>query len=145
MKRIRMVSLRLVREGTVPYRTRNLENSEAVYDLFRQIAQDLDREAMWIACLDVKKQVTCLSQVSLGTLSTAPVHPREVFKLALVSNADAIITVHNHPSGDPEPSREDRAVTAQLKSASRILGVGYLDHLIVGDGRYYSFADQGGL
>ncbi len=145
MKRIRMVSLRLVREGTISSRSRNLQDSQSVYELFRQLAEDLDREAMWVTCLDAKNRVTCLSQVSLGTLSAAPVHPREVFKIALMANAHSVITVHNHPSGDPTPSPEDRAITAQLKSASQILGVKYLDHLIVGEGRYYSFADEGGL
>ena len=145
MKRIRMVSLRLVRERTFPYQTRNLENSQAVFELFRQMAEDLDREAMWVACLDAKNHVTCLSQVSLGTLNSAPVHPREILKIALVTNALSVITVHNHPSGDPEPSREDRLVTAQIKTAAQILGIKFLDHLIVGDGRFYSFADQGGL
>lgn len=145
MKRIRMVSLRFVRERTIPYQTRNLVNSKSVYDLFRQMAEDLDREAMWVACLDAKNRVTCLSQVSLGTLNAAPAHPREVFKIALLAKALSVLTVHNHPSGDPEPSHEDRQVTAQIKSASHILEIKFLDHLIVGDGSYYSFADQGGL
>ena len=145
MKRIPMVSLRLVRERTVPYQTRNLQNSQAVYELFRQMAEDLDREAMWVACLDSRNRVTCLSQVSLGTINAAPVAPSDVLKLALLANAAGVITVHNHPSGDPEPSREDRQVTARLKEASQLLGIKFLDHLIIGDGKYYSFADQGGL
>lgn len=145
MKRISMVSLRLVRERTVPFQTRKLCDSQSVYELFRKMAEDLDREAIWIACLDTKSHVTCLSQVSLGTLNSAPAHPRELLKIALMANANAIITVHNHPSGDPEPSPEDRNVTTQIKSASQILGIQLLDHLIVGDGRYYSFADQGDL
>ena len=145
MKRIRMVSLRLVRERIVPYNTRNLESSQAVYDMFRTLAEDLDREAMWVACLDAKNRVTCLSQVSIGTLTAAPAHPREILKIAILANAESVIIVHNHPSGDPEPSREDRAATAQIKSASQILGIKFLDHVIVGDGRYYSFADEGGL
>ena len=118
MKRIQIVSLRLVRERTVPYQTRSLGNAQAVYELFRGMAEDLDREAKWVACLDSRNRVTCLSQVSLGTLNAAPVHPREVLKIALMTNALSIITVHNHPSGDPEPSQEDRQVTALLKAAS---------------------------
>ena len=145
MKHIPMVSLRLVRERTVPYQTRSLENSHAVYEMFRLLAEDLDREAICVACLDAKNRVNCLSQVSLGTLTNAPAHPREIMKIALAANAWGIVLVHNHPSGDPEPSREDRQVTAQVKAASQILGIKMLDHLIVGDGRFYSFADQGGL
>ena len=143
MKRIPMVSLRLVRERTIPYRTQNLPNSQAVYELFRQMAEDLDREAMWVACLDSRNRMTCLSQVSLGTLNAAPAHPREILKIALVANACSVITVHNHPSGDPEPSHEDRLVTAQIKEAAQVLGIKFLDHLIIGDGSYYSFADHG--
>ncbi len=140
-----MVSLRLVRERTVPYQTRNLENSQAVYEMFRHLAEDLDREALWVACLDTKNRVTCLSQVSLGTINAAPAHPREIMRTALAAGALGVILVHNHPSGDPEPSREDREVTAQVKAAGQILGIRVLDHLIVGDGRFYSFADHGGL
>ena len=145
MKRIKMVSLRLVRERTIPYESRNLDNSQAVYDLFRQMVEDLDREAMWVVCLDTRNRLTCLSQVSLGTLNAAPASPREIMKLALMTNARSLILVHNHPSGDPEPSPEDRAVTSQIKSAARLMDVRLIDHLIVGDGRFYSFADQGGL
>src|SRR5689334_6234476 len=110
MKHISMVSLRLVRDRTVPYQTRKLENSQAVYDLFRQLAEDLDREAMWVACLDAKNHITCLSQVSLGTLTAALAHPREILKLAVLTSAQGIILLHNHPSGDCEPSHEDRLV-----------------------------------
>jgi len=145
MKRISMVSLRLVRDRTVPYQTRKLENSQAVYDLFRHLAEDLDREAMWVACLDTKNQVTCLSQVSLGTLNAALAHPREILKLAVLTSAQGVILIHNHPSGDCEPSHEDRLVTTQMKAAAQTLGIHFLDHVIVGDGRFYSFADQGGL
>jgi DNA repair protein RadC len=145
MKRIPLVSLRVVRERTIPYRTTRLVNAQAVFELFRHMAEDLDREAMWVACLDSKNRLTCLSQVALGTLNAAPAHPREILKVALLTNAHAVITVHNHPSGDPAPSREDRLVTAQIKEAAHIVGITFLDHLIVGDGSYYSFADQGGL
>ena len=145
MKSIPMVSLRLVRERTIPYRTRNLADSQDVYDLFRPLAEDLDREAVWVACLDTKNRLTCLSQVSLGILNGAPLHPREILKIALLSNAMSMIIVHNHPSGDPEPSAEDRGITVRVKEAAEIVGIKILDHLIVGDGSYYSFADHGGL
>jgi len=145
MKRISMVSLRLVRDRTVSYQTRIIENSQAIYDLFRQLVEDLDREAMWVACLDTKNQVTCLSQVSLGTLNAALAHPREILKLAVLASAHGFILVHNHPSGDCAPSREDRLVTDQMKAAAQTLGIRFLDHVIIGDGRFYSFADQGGI
>jgi DNA repair protein RadC len=75
------------------------------------------------------------------------VHPREVFKVAILSNAAAILCGHNHPSGDPQPSGEDRSLTRRLVKAGQVLGIDVLDHVIIGDGAadYYSFADQGML
>jgi DNA repair proteins len=83
--------------------------------------------------------------VSEGSLTLSIVHPREVFTLAVRESAAAVIFLHNHPSGDPTPSREDRVLTARLVSAGEVLGIRVLDHLVVGDGRYISFADQGWL
>lgn len=145
MKHIPMVSLRLVRERTFPYQTRQIKGAQMVYEIFREIAQDLDREALWVMCLDTKNQVTCLSQVSLGTMNAAPASPREVVKIALMANAMGIILLHNHPSGDPEPSPDDRKVTTHIKTAAQFMDIRLLDHLIIGDGRFYSFAEQGGL
>jgi DNA repair protein RadC len=81
--------------------------------------------------------------VAIGTLTSALVHPREVFKAAILANAAAIILVHNHPSGDPEPSAEDRALTSRLKEAGEILGIRILDHVVIGDGRFRSLASEG--
>jgi len=145
MKHIPLVSLRIVRDGSVPYGAASVQSSKAIFDLFRQLAEDLDREAVWLACLDTKNRLACLSQISLGSLSASIVHPREVIKLALLSNAAGMILVHNHPSGDPTPSAEDRAVTARIGEAAKLMGIRFLDHLIVGDGRFYSFCDQGEL
>ncbi len=83
--------------------------------------------------------------MSVGSLDSAVVHPREVFKPAILSNAAALIFGHNHPSGDPAPSSEDRAMTARLVECGKLLGIQVLDHIIVGDGRHYSFADDGAL
>lgn len=145
MKRIQIVSLRLVRERSIPYQTRMIHGAKMVYEVFRELAEDLDREAMWVMCLDTKNQVTCLSQVSLGTLNSAPASPKEIVKTALMANSMSIILLHNHPSGDPEPSSDDRKVTAQIKAAAQLMDIKVLDHLIVGDGSYYSFAEQGVL
>ena len=70
-------------------------------------------------------------------------HPRETFKAAILANAAAIICGHNHPSGDCQPSKEDRAITARLVEGGKLLGISVLDHVIVGDGKYFSFADEG--
>jgi len=83
--------------------------------------------------------------VSIGSLSASVVHPREVFKPAILSNAANILIAHNHPSGQPQPSQEDRVLTVRLVAAGKLLGISALDHVIIGDGTssYFSFADEG--
>jgi DNA repair protein RadC len=95
--------------------------------------------------LDQKNQVIGLHTVSIGSLTASIVHPRECFKPAILSNAAAIILAHNHPSGDCQPSREDRALTQRLVETGKLLGISVLDHIIIGDGTssYFSFADEG--
>ena len=93
--------------------------------------------------LDSKNRLLCLEIVSVGSLNASIVHPREVYKSALLSSAAAIVFVHNHPSGDPTPSREDIELTSRLKEASELLGIRLLDHVVIGTGRHYSFADTG--
>ena len=93
--------------------------------------------------LDGKNRIICMDLVSIGSLNQSIVHPREVFKTALLSNAAAIILVHQHPTGDPGPSSEDLAITRRLKEAGEIMGIKVLDHIIVGDGEYLSFVERG--
>jgi DNA repair protein RadC len=81
--------------------------------------------------------------VSVGSLSASLVHPREAFKVAILANAASVILVNNHPSGDPEPSPEDSRVTDRLKRGGELLGIPVLDHVVIDDGRYHSFADGG--
>lgn len=117
-------------------------------DLFRHyypLMRDLRREVFTVVLLDAKHAIIRDATVSAGSLTASLVHPREVFNLAVRESAAAVIFVHNHPSGDPTPSEEDRALTARLVAAGDVLGIQVLDHLIVGDGRYTSFADEGWL
>ena len=95
-------------------------------------------------CLDTKNKVTGLFKVSQGSLNSSIVHPREVFKRALMQNSNSIILAHNHPSGDVTPSGEDISITRRLQEAGDILGIKVLDHLIIGaGGRYKSFKEDG--
>lgn len=103
----------------------------------------LDQEQFRIALLNVKNQVMAVETVSVGGLSSSPVHPREIFKRAIKRSAAAIILAHNHPSGDPTPSREDIEVTRRLKDAGTLLGIEVLDHIVIGDNRYVSFRERG--
>jgi DNA repair protein RadC len=119
-----------------------ISSSSHVVRLFDFLGRET-REHFWAVHLDSKNKLLCLDPVSTGSLNASIVHPREVFKSCLLSSAAALLLVHNHPSGDPTPSTEDREITARLKEASEILGIRLLDHVIIGDGRHYSFADQG--
>ena len=117
-------------------------------DLFRHFhpsLRDLKHELFKVILLDAKNTVLKEATISEGSLTLSIVHPREVFALAIREAAAGIIFLHNHPSGDPAPSSEDRQLTDRLVAAGTLLGIRVLDHVIVGDGRYVSFADEGWL
>ena len=102
----------------------------------------LFKEHFKIALLDTKNQILGIENISIGTLNASIVHPRDVFKVAIKRNCNSIILVHNHPSGDVEPSNEDINITRRLIDAGNILGVSILDHIIIGDNRYLSFKQK---
>ena len=120
-----------------------IHDSDSAARALRPFFDGLDREQFLVCCLDAKHTVIGVNVVSVGSLTMSIVHPREVFKPAILLNAGAIICAHNHPSGDPAPSPEDRQLTKRLNGAAELLGITLLDHVILGDGRVYSFADQG--
>ena len=109
------------------------------------LLQDEPSEVFAILCLTTKHQVIAYHEVGRGTLDSVLVNPREVFTAALLAHAAAIVCCHNHPSGDPLPSPDDLDVTRRLAAAGDVLGIALLDHIIVGDGRYYSFKEAGRL
>src|SRR6266851_3353371 len=114
-----MYELKVVRERRQGYGSlRRVRSAQDVYDAFRERFEPLDREQFVVVLLDGKNRVLGFNVVSTGSLTAALVHPREVFKPAILGNAAAIILVHNHPSGDPEPSAEDRAITERLRHAA---------------------------
>ena len=100
-------------------------------------------EVFAILCLSTKHRLIAYHEVSRGALDATLVHPREVFKAALLANAAAIILAHNHPSGDPTPSLDDLALTQRLVHVGQIIGIDVLDHVIVGDGRWASLLEAG--
>ena len=103
------------------------------------------REQFIAVMLNSKNRVIATEIISEGTLTASVVHAREVFAPALLHHAAAVIVGHNHPSGDPRPSNEDRQVTDMLADSGKVLGIPLLDHLIIGDGEYYSFQEYGAL
>lgn len=120
-----------------------ITNSQSVFAHYYPLLRDLRREVCKVILLDAKHAVIRDLTISEGSLTTSVVHPREVFNEAVRESAAAVIVLHNHPSGDPQPSAEDRTLTARLQEAGAILGIQVLDHIIIGDGRYVSFADEG--
>ena len=106
---------------------------------------DRDKEHFWIIGLNTKNVIKFIDLVSLGTLTNSLVHPREVFRLAVMKGVCSIIAGHNHPSGDPSPSREDIAITERLKSAGDVLGISLLDHVIIGDKEKFTSLKEKGI
>ena len=139
-----------VREIEVRYRPASgrkpkLGSPESVFAVMAERLQDLPCERFYALYLNTRHRLLGVHLVSAGTLNQSLVHPRDVFAPALKANAAAVIVVHNHPSGDPLPSREDHEVTRRLKQAGELLGVGLLDHVVIGGDRYQSFAREGWL
>jgi DNA repair protein RadC len=138
----------LVRDRSVSFNHQRLSNSAEAQALVQQLIRTQgqpDREQFCILMLNAKNEIIGLNIVSVGGLSSAPVHPREVLKPAILANSAALILCHNHPSNDLEPSAEDLAITKQIVRAADLLGITVHEHIIItmDDNHYYSFADQG--
>lgn len=143
-----LYELRIVRAKRKGYgysQLQKFQSSRDVYEAFHERAKRADREEFLVLLLDIKNYMIGFNVVSVGTLNYVIVHPREVFKPAIISNAASIILAHNHPSGNPEPSDEDIRITKKLKDAGELLGIDVLDHVIIGDRDYFSFIDKGML
>jgi DNA repair protein RadC len=136
------VRVEVIRDPAPPERIVLTKSADA-YALLREEAARWDRERFLTLMLDNKHCLIGTEEVSVGSLSSAIVHPREVFKAILLVNAAAFIVAHGHPSGDPTPSREDIEITRRLKEGAQILGLRFLDHIVIGRDRYVSFVDDG--
>lgn len=122
-----------------------VNGADQVAAYMRDVAA-MDRESVWVIHLNTRLHVIEREMISMGTVSGALAHPREVFKGAIVRSASAIIMVHNHPSGDPTPSTADFTLTKNMVRAAKILEIDFLDHVIVTpNGKAYSFAEHGTL
>jgi len=122
---------------------KRIQGSQHIFQHYYPLMRDLRHEVFKAVLLDAKHTIIRDFIVSQGSLTVSIVHPREVFNVAVRESAAAIIFVHNHPSGDPRPSEEDHALTQRLITAGEILGIRVLDHIVIGDGKYVSFADEG--
>ena len=113
-----------------------------IANLYMDDMRYLQKEHFKILLLDTKNQIISTEEISIGTLNASIVHPRDVFKIAIKRNANAIILLHNHPSGDPTPSNEDINITNRLVDVGKLIGIKVLDHIIIGDNRYMSFKEK---
>jgi len=135
----------LQNKGSDLSRMPSFKNSEEVYEYYRPKFYGLKKERFLCVMLDAKNRVFKETVVSDGTLTYSPVHPREVFRSAIKEAAVSVLFIHNHPSGDPTPSKDDISITQRLVKTGEIVGINVLDHIIVGDGRYLSLMEKGYL
>lgn len=120
-----------------------IRNPETVARIAQHYIGDEDREVFFVMCLNTKNKINAIHRAHVGSINATVVHPREIFKCAVLNNAFSIIVFHNHPSGNPAPSREDIEFTKRLVECGEILGIEVLDHIIVGDYNYASLKDKG--
>lgn len=119
-----------------------LDNSRCVYEAMADL-KDEDKEHFCLFCLDTRNKMISREILSMGNLNTAVIHPREIFRSAIMRSSNAIIVSHNHPSGDPNPSPDDIEITKALVKASRIMGIPLVDHVVVGCSGYVSMHERG--
>ena len=142
-KRVDIVSIKVVKDYSIQYSPRKVSNPRDAYKLFERFLLDIDREKFLVACFNTKNEPVNISVVSVGTLNSSLVHPREVMKIAILSNSNSIMIAHNHPSGSLEPSTEDKNITDRLIKVCEILGIKLLDHIIIGTkDNYFSFKEN---
>lgn len=138
----------LVKEKGILYSEDDILNTpEKIVKMMNHIydIENLPEEYVYLICLNTQMKPLGIFEISHGTLNCSVLSPREIFIKALLCNAYAIILIHNHPSGEVDPSREDNSTTKRVKEAGNIVGVSLIDHIIISDGTYYSFGEAGTL
>ena len=138
-KYMNRVAVQVVEETATEYAVTGIIQAQ---EILMQYMKQFDREHLVALLLDAANHLQSICEISVGTLSGSLVHPREVFKAAILANASGIILAHNHPSGDTAPSEQDREVTERLGKAGELLGIPVLDHIIVGCNTSYSFREH---
>lgn len=128
---------KLVRDGD----NKIIRSAKDVYNMFVDRLKSYKKEVLIVVLLDTKNNVICDKEISVGTLNSSLIHPREVFKEAIKEGAFSIMLVHNHPSGNPEPSKEDLEITKQIIEAGKMLNILVLDHVIIGKDKYWNWLD----
>ena len=145
MVNISFFNLKVVKETSGRHDVdKKIQGPDYIFNITQNVirASEYPEENLWLITLDTKNNITGIFTVSTGSLNASIVHPREVFKRAVLQNAASIIICHNHPSGDVTPSREDINITKRLYEAGKILGIELLDHIIIGDNKYTSLKEK---
>lgn len=132
----------MIKEKTVEYEKIQFRNSRDLADFGFKFLGKADREMFLLICLNTRNSINAVQVISIGSLSSSIVHPREVFKLAILNNSASVALLHNHPSGNPEPSRDDIEITRRLIDAGKLLGIKVLDHVIIADGAFLSLLEK---
>lgn len=146
MVNISFLNLKVVKETSGRYDVRKkIQSPNDIFNIVQNVIRgnEYAEENLWLITLDTKNNITGIFTVSTGSLNSSIVHPREVFKRAVLQNAASIIICHNHPSGDPAPSQEDINITKRIYDAGKILGIELFDHIIIGDNKYTSLKEKG--
>lgn len=138
MKEINIVSLQMIKTNTLSYLKARISNPENAAEIMHSFIGNSDREHLILICMNSKNEPTHIQTLSIGSINQTVIHPREIFKTALHSNANSIILGHNHPSGDLTPSPEDINVTERLMLISEMMGILLYDHIIFSDSHTYS-------
>ena len=140
---IDIVKIQMIKDGSIEYGKKAISKPEELAELGLKFLKNADRENFILVCLNAKNFVNCIHLVGIGTLDKTVITPREVMKTALLSNAASIAFIHNHPSGDAQPSPEDINLTITLARCADLFQIRVLDHVIVvDDGRYESFLEK---
>jgi DNA repair protein RadC len=136
----------LLREAEIRYTTRRVTESTVILsaeDAAYLVGdmQELTVEHFVVLVLNMRHRVICRQTIGIGSIGEVVIHPREVFRAAIMSGGAAVVLIHNHPSGDPNPSEEDLLLTRRMAQAGQILGISVLDHVVIGDGCFRSIAE----
>ena len=149
MIRLTKFNVQIVKESSKNYHFdgKKVNNPQLAFDMVESVLKlsTATQEVFGMLTMDTKKSVTGIFEITKGTLNSSLVHTRDVFQRAILQNADSILIFHNHPSGDTKPSQADILVTNTLVSASKIIGIQVVDHIIIGNETYRSLSEEGYL
>lgn len=142
---VQVVHLQMVREKQIPYKGKSMKDPREAAALAKNFIGAINKECVVVCAVDIKMKPTYIQMVGMGTVNCCPVFVSEIFKAALLSNATGIVLFHNHISGDCTPSNEDILLTERVLRSSKLLGIQFMDHIILGDGNFYSLRESGRL